>query len=395
MTTSAAAPAAAPTSPAAKSPSTMAAEAIADATQRLASQRGRSATDPSNSEKENNGSAGQFPNGGTELGGGTGAGGAAAGIAETGSGSKRGRAEEDSADVDTETGGGGGCNLLAEASGSADSATNTNTNTNTGSGKSNGPSGGGGTGSSGSNASVLLGLAMASPNTLEGGIRGGIGSIGTGTAGGAFANTVKRRRRGGETTVPTGTMGGGSDPTCLFRFDEEEDGVADQGEVEGDLGGLDGAVVGTTSDAEDRLAQIWRELQQQQRGNGGDPNEHNPEYDGDGDDASTTLLASPSTVNTAGTFDTAATDHTTGTNGTTSSTDQLYADLTTAALSQTESLLLAEMGGLIARGVQAHHDRDAAVRELELRKELADGRGREVQRLQESERQSRETISVS
>ena len=283
---------------------------------------------------------------------------------------------------------------MAEASGSADSATNTNTNTNTGSGKSNGPSGGGGTGSSGSNASVLLGLAMASPNTLEGSIRGGIGSIGTGTAGGAFANTVKRRRRGGETTTDGNVMGGGSNNIRLFPFEEEEDGVADGEEVEGGLGGLGGAVVGKTSDAEDRLEQIWRELQQQQRGNGGDPNEHDPD-DCDGDDASTTLLASPSTVHTAGTFDTAATDHTTGTATSATTTHRLYADLTTAALSQTESLLLAEMGGLIARGVQAHHDRDAAVRELELRKELADGRGREVQRLQESERQSRETISVS
>ena len=393
MTTSAAAPAAAPTSPTARSPNTMAAEAIADATQRLAARRGRS-TDPSNKEKENDG-AGQFPNGtGSEWGGGAapGAGGAAAGMAGTGSGSKSDRTEEDNA----ETGGGGGFPLLAVASGSADSATNT-TNTNTGSGKSNVPSGGtqvrgGGTDSGGS--SVLLGLAVASPNTLEGGIRGGIGSIGTGTAGGAFANTVKRRRRGGETTTDGNTMGGGSNNIRLFSFDEEEDGVADGEEVEGGLGGLGGAVVGKTSDAEDRLEQIWKELQQQQRGNGGDPNEHNPEYD-DGDDASTTLLASPSTVHTAGTFDTAATDHTTGTATSTTTTHRLYADLTTAALSQTESLLLAEVGGLIARGVQAHHDRDAAVRELDLRKELADGRGREVQRLQESERQSRETISVS
>ena len=69
--------------------------------------------------------------------------------------------------------------------------------------------------------------------------------------------------------------------------------------------------------------------------------------------------------------------------------------LAAAALAGTESLLLAEAGGLVARGVQAHHDRDAAVRELALRTELAAGRGREVRRLQESERQSRETISVS
>ena len=212
-------------------------------------------------------------------------------------------------------------------------------------------------------------LNLASPNTLEGGRGGGGGGDenGGGTmekvAGGTmFAATIKRRRRGGEKTTTNSSSSHGSD--AGFGIE---------------------SIGGNGNDAEEQLDAIWKAVHSnhQQFGTG--------VAEGGGDDSSTTLLASPSTVNTTHTFDTD------NTNGSThhASSHTLLASLTSAALSEMESLLLSEMEALIASGVQAHHDRDSALRELELMKELAEGRGRVVQRLQESERQSRETISVS
>ena len=173
MTTSAAAtaPTTSPTadSVGAKSPHTMAAEAIAAATRRLTARRGRG-TDPSNAAATAGPGAAAFPNVGSESGGGAVGTGEGGRMGETVSGSKRDRTEYDT----TETEGGGGLPLLAVASGSADTAATNNT----ASGKSNELSGCGGIQVRGGHASVLLGLAMASPNTLEGGIRGGIGMFG-------------------------------------------------------------------------------------------------------------------------------------------------------------------------------------------------------------------------
>ena len=243
-------------------------------------------------------------------------------------------------------------------------------------------------------------MSLASPNTLEGG-RGAGGSGGGGSmeeddggAPGMFAATIKRRRRGGEKTTTknnstaTGGIGGA---LLLAGHDDREagDDASNNGFV---LGGANKNTSNRKSnnDAEERLDQIWNDLHAQfETGIVTSTHTMHTGDDDDDEDATTTLLASPSTVNT---FDT---DHTAGTTDGHANSHTLLANLTSAALSKTESLLLTEMEALIASGVQAHHDRDSALRELELMRELADGRGKEVQRLQESERQSRETVSVS
>ena len=78
----------------------------------------------------------------------------------------------------------------------------------------------------------------------------------------------------------------------------------------------------------------------------------------------------------------------TTTNVTIATSDQLD-----AALSSTETILLNEIESLIKSGIQAFHDHDAAQRELHVVKEHAENRQKEIARLTESERQSRETIT--
>lgn len=78
---------------------------------------------------------------------------------------------------------------------------------------------------------------------------------------------------------------------------------------------------------------------------------------------------------------------------TTTYTANATSDELDAALSKTETILLTEIESLIKTGIQAFHDRDATQRELNVVKEHAENRQKEIGRLTESERQSRETIT--
>ena len=375
----------------AKSPNTLAAEALAAASRQVLESRRAAAAGNGNGdgETEANTSA-EFPNGGADENMDDGS---MTGKLTTISGTKRGRDDIHEEHSVQEVGGGrGGSAALAVASGSADDA-------NAGHHRNGGPfeiwNGG-----SASTAATGAGrgdgidplLNLASPNTLEGGRGGDENGVGTleKVAGGTamFAATIKRRRRGGEKTT---TNSSSNSDNAGFGIESIGDLLRARGEdaeeADDDHASRTAADNGGNgNDAEEQLDAIWKAVHSKSN------HQFGPGIaEGDEEDASTTLLASPSTVNTTHTFDTDNTDG--SSNGTSSHT--LLANLTSAALSKTESLLLSEMEALIASGVQAHHDRDSALRELELMKELAEGRGREVHRLQESERQSRETISVS
>jgi len=170
---------------------------------------------------------------------------------------------------------------------------------------------------------------LASPNALETG-RGV-------TSAAMLISTAKRRRRGG--------------------LDGDDDGLEGE-DGSGPMGTRGDPSSSTMQEAERRLEEAWKG--------------HLSTGSSIGVDAGT---ESPTSTTTA----------TTSNNNT---NDQLV-----AALSKTETILLSEIESVIQTGIQAFHDRDAAQRELGTVKDLAESRQKEISRLTESERQSRETIT--
>ena len=69
-------------------------------------------------------------------------------------------------------------------------------------------------------------------------------------------------------------------------------------------------------------------------------------------------------------------------------------DFRERALTETSELLGRELEALIQSGLTAFHAQDAAARDLSEARHLSESREREVRRLQESEEQSREAVSV-
>jgi hypothetical protein len=66
-----------------------------------------------------------------------------------------------------------------------------------------------------------------------------------------------------------------------------------------------------------------------------------------------------------------------------------------AKIFQTMEIMLTEIDSLVAAGLGAFYDLDAAMRQLSQSKELAENRAREAKRLHSIDEQSRTTLSVS